>query len=154
MTEAAAAPALPDGMLLQLFLPETGERYRIAEDGRFLAAVGGAEETERRPMSKYEKGRERISSAGLDRLRAALDEADFFSLPETVPMNDCIPEGTIIKGTSRKVRGRPLVFSARRGDDVHTVETTADLAARCTLGPLRPVYDALDLEALGDWMNE
>ena len=47
-----------------------------------------------------------------------------------------------------------FVVSAREGDRVATVEGKGDFGAPCTLGELEPVYRALDLEALGDWMNE
>lgn len=146
---AMSAPALPDDVVLQLYIPETGELYRVAGDGRFL--VGDREE---QPRSKYEKGRDTISERGLERLREALAKAHFFSLPPRVDTGDCVTDGTVIRNSGRKVLRRTVVFSAREGDRVATVEGKGDFAAPCTLAELEPVYRALDLEALGDWQNE
>jgi hypothetical protein len=151
---SAAAPALPDGVLLQLSVPETGEIYRVADDGRFLVTTPGAGEHAEQPRSKYERGASAISAGGLDRLRAALAKAKFFSLPERIDTGDCIADDVVIRNSGRKVLRRTVVVSARDGDTVHTVEGKGDFAAPCTLAELEPVYRALDLEALGDWQNE
>lgn len=151
---SAQAPALPEGVLVQLFVPDTGELYRVAQDGRFLVTSPGGEEEARKPFSKFEPGRETVSEQGLGRLRAALEQASFFSLPEQVATADCVPDGTVIRNSGRKVTRRAIVFSARNGDTVRTVEGQGDFAAPCTLAELEPIYRALDLDALGDWMNE
>ena len=44
-----APPALPDDVLLQLFVPETEELYRVAEDGRYTV-----NEQPEKPRSKYD----------------------------------------------------------------------------------------------------
>ena len=150
----SAAPALPDGVLLQLFVPDTGELYRIAEDGRFLVTSPGGDEQAEQPRSKYEPGRQTLSDRGLDRLRAALEKAGFFSLPERIETGDCVSDDVVIRNSGRKVLRRTVVFSARDGDEVATVEGKGDFGAPCTLAELEPVYRALDLEALGDWQNE
>jgi hypothetical protein len=144
----SGAPALPDDVVLQLYIPETGELYRVADDGRFL--VGDHAE---QPRSKYEKGRDTISPRGLERLREALEKAHFFSLPPKIDTGDCVTDGTVIRNSGRKVLRRTVVFSARDGGKVATVEGKGDFAAPCTLAELEPVYRALDLEALGDWQN-
>jgi hypothetical protein len=144
-----SAPALPDDVVLQLYVPETGELYRVADDGRFL--VGDLAE---QPRSKYEPGRERISERGIERLREALEKAHFFSLPPRVETGDCVTDDTVIRNSGRKVLRRTVVFSARDGEKVASVEGKGDFAAPCTLAELEPVYRALDLEALGDWQNE
>jgi hypothetical protein len=146
---APPVPELPGDVVLQLYIPETGELYRVADDGRFL--VGDHAE---QPRSKYEKGRDTISERGLQRLREALEEAHFFSLPPRVDTGDCVTDGTVIRNSGRKVLRRTVVFSAREGERVATVEGKGDFAAPCTLAELEPVYRALDLEALGDWQNE
>ena len=46
-----APPRLPDDVLLQLFVPETEELYRVAEDGRYTV-----NEQPEKPRSKYEPG--------------------------------------------------------------------------------------------------
>jgi hypothetical protein len=143
------APTLPDDVVLQLYIPETGELYRVAGDGRFL--VGDHAE---QPRSKYEPGRQTISKDGLQRLRDALEKAHFFSLPPQIETGDCVTDGTVIRNSGRKVLRRTVVFSAREGERVATVEGKGDFAAPCTLAELEPVYRALDLEALGDWQNE
>jgi len=143
------APALPADVLLQLYVPETGELYRVADDGRFL--VG---DHAQQPRSKYEKGRQTISEHGLRRLRDALEKAGFFSLPPRIHTGDCVTDDTVIRNSGRKVMRRTVVFSARDGDDVATVEGKGDFAAPCTLAELEPVYRALDFEALGDWQKE
>jgi hypothetical protein len=142
----SAPPALPDGVLLQLFVPATEELYRVGEDGSFT--VNGRPE---KPRSKYEPGRDTVSSQGLARLRAALEEAAFFTLPERIESADCVPDGTVIRNSGRKVERRPLFVSARLGERTATVEGNGDFAAPCTLAALEPIYRALDLEALGDW---
>ena len=144
-----SAPALPDGVLLQLFIPETEELYRVAEDGQFT--VGDKPE---QPRSKFEPGRQTVSEDGLARLRKALKGAGFFSLPPSIATGDCVTDGTVIRNSGRKVLRRTVVVSARDGDQEATVETKGDFAAPCTLAQLEPVYRALDLEALGDWQNE
>jgi len=154
VSAAVQAPALPEGVLLQLYVPDTRELYRVADDGRFLVTPpGGAEQVEQ-PRSKFERGRETISEQGLDRLRAALDKAGFFSLPERVETGDCVSDDVVIRNSGRKVLRRTVVFSARDGDREATVEGKGDFGAPCTLAELEPVYRALDLEALGDWQNE
>jgi hypothetical protein len=144
----AGAPALPAGVLLQLFVPDTGELYRIGEDGRFT--VGDQPE---QPRSKFEPGRQTVSPRGLDRLRAALDSAGFFSLPPRIATGDCVSDGSVIRNSGRKVLRRTVVVSAREGERVTTVEGLGDFGAPCTLAELEPIYRALDLEALGDWQN-
>ena len=51
-------------MLLQLFVPATGELYRVGEDGRYTV-----NDKPEKPRSKYEPGRDTVSSQGLARLR-------------------------------------------------------------------------------------
>jgi hypothetical protein len=60
----------------------------------------------------------------------------------------------VLRNSGRKVAPQPVVFSAGRDGEVKTVEGVGDFGAPCTLGPLEPVYRALDAEALGDWMKE
>jgi hypothetical protein len=151
---SATSPPLPEGVLLQMSVPETGELYRVAEDGRFLVTTPGGDEHVEQPRSKYERGAQAISARGLDRLRGALDKAGFFSLPERIETGDCVSDDVVIRNSGRKVLRRTVVVSARDGDTVHTVEGKGDFGAPCTLAELEPVYRALDLEALGDWQNE
>jgi hypothetical protein len=142
-------PALPDGVMLQLFVPETGELYRVAEDGRYTV-----NERSEKPRSKYEPGRETVSEQGLGRLRKALEQVSFFSLPAQVETGDCVSDDVVIRNSGRKVLRRTVVFSARDGSQEATVEGRGDFAAPCTLAELEPIYRALDLEALGDWQVE
>ena len=148
------APTIPDDVVVQLYMPSVGAVYRVAEDGRFLVTLPGHEEQQQSPRSKAEPGIQTLTTRGLGRLREALDESGFFSLPDQVAANDCVPEGAVLPNSGRAVRLQPIVFSARDGENVKTVEGEGDLAAPCTLGRLEPVYRALDLEALGDWMKE
>jgi hypothetical protein len=150
----AAAPAVPDDVVVQLFVPDSGELYRITGDGRFLVTAPGGEEEQRPPLSRAERGRQTVSERGLERLRDALDGAGFFALPDRIDVNDCVPPGTVLRNSGRAVEPRPVVFSARRGGEVKSVEGCGDFGAPCTLGALEPVYRALDAEALGDWMKE
>jgi hypothetical protein len=147
-------PTVPDDVVLQLFVPASGELYRVTGDGRFLVTPPGGEEEQRAPRSKLERGRQTLSEAGLGRLREALERAGFFALPDRVPGADCVPAGQVLPNSGRPVEPRPLVISARRDGELKTVEGSGDFAAPCTLGPLEPVYRALDAEALGDWMKE
>ena len=81
-------PALPDDVLLQLFVPETEELYRVAEDGRYTSTSG--------PRSRARStspGRDTVSPEGLSRLREALAKAGFFALPSRIDTGDCIPDG-------------------------------------------------------------
>ena len=144
-----APPALPADVLLQLFVPETEELYRVAEDGRYTV-----NEQPEKPRSKYTPGRDTVSPEGLSRLREALAKARFFELPSRIDTGDCIPDGSVIRNSGRKVLRRTVVISARDGSQEATVEGRGDFAAPCTLAELEPVYRALDLEALGDWQVE
>lgn len=148
------APALPDDVLVQLFVPSSQALYRITEDGRYLVAAGGRDPVEQQPRSKRQRGARRVPEAGLERIRETLSTTDFFALPARVPAADCVPAGTVLPGSGRRVSPQPLVFSARSDQTVKVVEAEGDLRAPCTLGPLEPVYRALDEEALGDWMRE
>jgi hypothetical protein len=147
-------PSVPGDVVLQLYVPDSGELYRVTGDGRFLVTPPGGEEEQRPPRSRAERGRQTLSEAGLARLREALDAAGFFALPDSVPAADCVPAGHLLPNSGRPVDPRPVVFSARHGGTVKRVEGHGDFAAPCTLGPLEPVYRALDVEALGDWMKE
>ena len=153
-TPVKPTPALPADVLLQLYVPDTGELYRVATDGRFLVTPPGGQEAEKQPISKYDRGVQKVTPEGLERLRAALDEAGFFALPEQVKSGDCLPEGAVLPNSGRKVARQPVVFSAREDATEHTVAGSGDFAAPCTLAQLEPVYRALDLDALGDWRNE
>jgi hypothetical protein len=130
-------PPVPGDVVLQLYVPASGELYRVTGDGRFLVTPPGGEEEQRPPRSRAERGRQTLSEQGLARLRDALDAAGF-----------------LLPNSGRPVEPRPVLISARRGETVKTVEGHGDFAAPCTLGPLEPVYRALDVEALGDWMKE
>ena len=110
------APALPEDVFVQLAIPETGELYRIAEDGRFLVTNPGGDEQQQRPISRYEPGRETVSDRGLERLREALEKARFFSLPERIETGDCVSDDVVIRNSGRKVLRRTVVVSARDGD--------------------------------------
>ena len=144
-----SVPALPDGVMLQLYVPETGELYRVGEDGRYTV-----NERREKPRSKYEPGRETVSEMGLSRLREALEKATFFSLPSRIETGDCVTDDVVIRNSGRKVLRRTVFVSARDGSREATVEGRGDFAAPCTLAELEPVYRALDLEALGDWQVE
>jgi hypothetical protein len=144
-----APPALPDDVLLQLYIPETSELYRVGEDGRYTV-----NEQPEKPRSKYTPGSEKVSPEGLDRLRDALEEAGFFALPEQIETGDCMPDNAVIRNSGRKVIRRTVFVSARDGERSATVEGRGDFGAPCTLAQLEPIYRALDLEALGDWQVE
>jgi hypothetical protein len=150
----SAHPPVPADVVVQLYVPGSGELYRVTDDGRFLVTPPGGEEEQRPPRSRIERGRQTLSTEGIERLRAALDHAGFFGLPERIGVNDCVPAGTVLPNSGRPVEPRPVVFAARHGDTVKTVEGVGDFGAPCTLGALEPVYRALDVEALGDWMKE
>lgn len=150
----SGAADLPDGVLVQMWIPDTGELYRVAEDGRYLVTLPGAAEAQQQPRSRFEPGATVVSARGLDRLRAALGASGFFTLPARIATGDCVSDDTVIRNSGRKVLRRRVVISARDGHRVATVEGLGDLAAPCTLAELEPVYRALDLEALGDWQNE
>ena len=140
---------MPDDVLLQLFIPETEELYRVAEDGRYTV-----NEQPEKPRSKYDPGRDTVSPEGLSRLREALAKARFFSLPRGSTPATASPTAVVIRNSGRKVLRRTVVISARDGSQEATVEGRGDFAAPCTLAELEPVYRALDLEALGDWQVE
>jgi hypothetical protein len=145
---------VPADVVLQLYVPASGELYRVAGDGRFLVTPPGGQEEQRPPRSKPERGRQTLSEQGLGRLRDALEQAGFFALPDHVPAGDCVPAGQLLPNSGRPVEPQPVLFAARRGDELKTVEGNGDFAAPCTFGPLEPVYRAFDVEALGDWMKE
>jgi hypothetical protein len=144
-------PAIPQGILLQVFFRDTGDLWRVGEDGRWLVTRPGGAEEEKQPRSKRDRGASRISTAGLARIRAALDEAGFASLPQVVAGG--LPAGAVLPN-GRTYRERPIAVTARVADGAHTVEVRGDPAAPSTLGPLAGIYRQLDEEAVGDWMKE
>ncbi len=148
-----ATPPIPADVLLQLWLPESGELYRIAQDGRFLVTAPAGLEAVTVPMSKTETGAQVVSATGLVRLGRALDSVGFFALPAEV--KGTMPAVDVrLASTGRPAKAVSLVFSARRDGEAVTVRVQADPGASVTMGPLGPLYDALDQEALGGWAHE
>lgn len=152
-TAMRPVPALPEGVFLQLWLPDTGDLFRVAADGRYLVTSGGGAEVQAAPMSQHERGAPVVSATGIARLDAALTAAGFFDLPASVP-GEMPGDGVVLSNGGRAPKAVALVFSARRGAAVATVRVEGDPRAPATLGALAPVYVALDREALGGWAAE
>ena len=145
---ALSDPALADDLLLAISFPDSGVVYRIAQDGRYF--VG---DEQKPPVSEMEPGAQVLSEEALVRLRAALDEDGFFDMPEQVPPGDV--EGVVLPGGGHEPRPRPVVIAARGPDgQMHTVAGAGDPRAPWTFGRLAHVWETVDREALGGWLNE
>jgi hypothetical protein len=138
----------PDGVLVEVAFPDSGIVYRVGEDGRYF--VGGEQ---RPPVSESEPGAQQLSPEALARLRAALEDDGFFDLPDQVPAADTA--GILLPSGRGRPSVRPVVISARAADGrVRSVAGEGDPRAAWSFGRLAHVYETLDREALGGWMNE
>ncbi|MFH1462775.1 MAG: hypothetical protein ABIO70_00100 [Pseudomonadota bacterium] len=143
-------PDLPADVFIQLFNRSTGQTWRIAADGRYFVTEPSGSETQRMPESRAMSGHPLVVEAERIKVIQALDACDFFALPPRI-------EGTLPETPPRLFAGMgsfsPQVwaFSARQGERVAVVEVSSDPRVPSTLGPLAPLYKALDQVALGGW---
>jgi hypothetical protein len=145
---APALPALPADAFLQVVDVEARLVHRIANDGRYLLQLGEGPARELAPVSRVEPGRARLSERARDRLRAQIEAAGFFRLgPELAASAPDLGQDP------PPTRLRPLVFAARDPSTgrVHEVRVTGDGGSPSTLGPLGPLWVALEDEVLGGW---
>ncbi len=143
------ADATTPAALIELAVKETGERYRIMDDGRYLVTGPDGIERETTPMSKTDRGTPRLTRRALTRLRAAIAKVGFGTLPDTVPGLASIPAGI------RPTGGGPAVartFIFRVGPKSVAVQASARLEP--SFGRLSPLWKVLDEEALGGWAKE
>ena len=141
-------PPLPDGIYLQFANQSTGWVYRVAEDGRFLVTPKGGSQAQQRPMSKLDPGPV-LSEQGMLRLRAAVESSGFFTLEDRVGGGDPVPAHAESEAVAQE-----LAFTVHGADGPKTVTVRGALAVAASLGPLEPLFTALDLEALGGWSDE
>jgi len=138
-----------DDELVRLTFLDTGIAHRIAADGRYW--VG---DEQRPPVSEAEPGAQVLSAPALERIRTALEEDDFFGLPGRVAGGATEP-GAVLPGGMGAPRPRPVTLTARDRDGrAHTVAGEGDPRAAWTFGRLAHIYETLDSEALGGWMQE
>ena len=146
MTDRTAAEQLgarPDDTVIAAFTDHTiGVTHRIAADGRYTVEGPDGEARKRPPRSYYERGAQRVSATGLERLRTALRKAGFFELPKRVeaPVSVAQPH--------------ELAFGARGTRGWHEVRVTASIENVISLGPLNPIFTAFDREVIGEWARE
>jgi hypothetical protein len=133
---------------LQFTNRSTGWVYRVADDGRFLVTPKDGAQTQQRPMSKLDPG-EAVSEQGMVRLRSAVEASGFFRLEEHVDGSIAIATGDETEAVAQH-----LSFTVRGADGPKTVTGRGALALPATLGPLEPLFTAVDLEALGGWADE
>lgn len=145
-------PPLPAGILLQLAVRETGEVYRVADDGRYLVSGPGGQEHEARPRSRRSPGADRLTPEALVRLRSALDAARLDTLPDSIPGASALGPDVLPVGGRWTLRH--YVFTARPGPIVRSVEVVADARLDESFGALAGLFRALDDEALGGWRLE
>jgi hypothetical protein len=145
---APALPALPADAFFQVVDVEPRLVHRLANDGRYLLQLGDGAPRELAPVSRVEPGRPRLSDRARDRIRAQLDAVGFFRLGPELPASS--PD---LGQDAPPSRLRPLVFMARDPGTgrVHEVRVTGDGASPSTLGPLGPLWEALEDEVLGGW---
>jgi len=147
MVDSATPP-----LLLELAVTETGERYRVAEDGRYLVTGPDGVERETAPMSRSEQGTRRLTPRALGRLREAIAKVGFSALPDTVPGIATLPAGMRPTGGGQ-LHPRTFVFTVHAGAP-KSVAVLADGRLARSFGALAPLWRALDDEALGGWRNE
>lgn len=139
-------------LLIELAVKETGQRYRIADDGRFLVTGPDGVERETPPRSKIDRGTPRLTARALARLRQAIAKVGFSALPDTVPGIASLPAGIRPTG-SGQFTPRTFVFTVP-SDGPRSVAVQADARMARSFGALAPVWRVLDEEALGGWQNE
>lgn len=129
-----------------------GETHAVLVDGTYVVtSVDGRRE--RRPvLSAEEPGSVVVTPRGRARLTAALDAAGFADLPDRLEPD--VPVGVLSPRTHEPPTPQPIVVRAAHGGRVRDVTVVGDPAFPETLGPLAGVIEALDEEAIGDWMNE
>ena len=147
---SSPAPTLPEDALIQLWLPDSGELVRIANDGRYLVTPKGGAEAQQAPKSKDEPDAKVVSAEGLARIGAALDTISFFTLPPQVDGSMRVAE-MMTESSGQVAKAVTVVISARRDGKVNTVTVQGDPTVVPSLGTLAPVYAALDREAIGGW---
>ena len=139
--------------VIELAVKETGERYRIADDGRYLVTGPDGVEHETSPMSKTDRGTRRLTPRALARIRHAIAAIGFSALPDTVPGIATLPAGA--RPTSGgPFQARSFVFTVVSGTGPKSVAVSADARVTRSFGVLAPLWRALDEEALGGWQNE
>ena len=144
-----ADPSLPEGILLEFAVPSTAQRWRVAEDGRWLVTAPDGTEQERAPISREDMGANRLSPRALDRIRAALAQVGFASLPDSVRGSSGLAVGIRVADGDPLGRIRYLI-TARVGT-VKRVSVEADARYAPSFGVLEPLFRVLDDEALGIW---
>jgi hypothetical protein len=144
--------AEPVSALIELAVTETGERYRIADDGRYLVTGSDGVEHEQPPMSKIDRGTRRLTSRALARLRDAISQVGFSALPDSIPGIESLPAGARPTGSGR-FTPRTFVFTVNEGAP-KSVRVRADGRVAESFGTLAPLWQVLDEEALGGWRHE
>ncbi len=139
--------------VIELAVKETGERHRIADDGRYLLTGSDGVEHETPPMSKTDRGTRRLTPRALARLQQVLAEIGFSSLPDSVPGITTLPAGARPAGSGR-FQARSFVFTVPGGAAPKSVTVSADARIAGSFGVLAPLWRVLDEEALGGWQNE
>jgi hypothetical protein len=147
-------PELPTSTALQFFCRDTGHLELFMEDGRWMVREPSGDLQQRAPQSYYEADSDRLSDDALRRIRAALDEVDFYALPARIDGN--MPGAdAMLTGGQGALQAQVYAFSAFDGAGAgHTVELEAEIRSLDTFGALQPLVESLDREAWGRWMNE
>jgi hypothetical protein len=153
-SDLSAIPAMPSGTLLQLTWRSTGRVDRFMDDGRWLLAQPGVAESPQKPMSRIDRGVDKLTPAGVGRIRATLDKVGFFGLPSHVAGTPP-PAGAVLTGGQGAFKAQSFALSAfdPKGD-VKTVEIEGDFRAFDSFGLLAPLFRQLDIEAWGGWQYE
>ena len=147
-----AVGVLPAGVFLELAFPQQGVTHRFADDGRYLVIdAPGEPERAGAVLSQREGRRSDLSPAARDRLRAAA--RPLLDLPERLDDVEPTARPPRTPDGARPQR-QPVRVRVRDGARSASVTIAADPRWPETLGPLRAVIDAMDVEAIGYYRDE
>jgi hypothetical protein len=154
LTGVSVAPAplrLEDGVWIEVRWGGSGRAARIRLDGRYVEVDPAGRVRQVAPRSLYDRGVGAVTDAGLRRLGAAVDAATFFELPAKLEVPPIPPDARLPDGSIPVTQ--ELSIAVARPTGAHRVTVAGDVRLIDSLGPLGPVYAAIDREVLGGWMN-
>ena len=148
--ELAKVPALPTSTWIQVFDRSARIAHRIHDDGRYTVQFGDGEAQEMPIISRAAPERRALSDDARARIVEALQAVRFATMAPHVPEVEKPPsEGVMV------VELHPMAITVRDQTTgiVHTVQARADVRVPETFGPLSPLWQALDDEVFGRWLE-
>ncbi len=148
--ELAKVPTLPSSTWIQVFDRSARIAHRIHDDGRYTVQFGEGEAQEMPIISRSAPERRELSDDARTRILDALEAVRFPSMaPHITEVEQPPSEGVMV------VQLHPMAITVRNPETgiVHTVHAKADVRVAETFGPLSPLWQTLDDEIFGRWLE-